>query len=400
MNSAISIDDAPTGGKKHSPIFLAVFAVFLIATTICLAGTIIGVLAARPSHHDTQWFWASGRLLVHGANPYDREAIRRIETALGLSVNRRDVPMTRNPPSALFLMAPLGLLSARAAMVAWSGLLTAFLIVSVRAIRAMMERPSEPNSLLLAWCFAPALSCIEMGQTGLIVLIGLALFLRFHESGPFWAGMALSLCAVKPHLLLPFGLVLLVWIIARNRWWILAGVVAALTIESLFAMLFDPAVWEHYRAAMRTESIATEAIPTLGVALRFLVDRSAMWLEFVPAALGGVWGLWYFWRNRQRWDWQTHGSVLTLVSLIVAPYSWFTDQVIAIPAILFVLLGIKRPRPGTVTLLLAVMSAAALEMMLVKSIYSKIYILQGMAWLGWYLYATSDETPQEILAVS
>lgn len=380
-------------------MFLAVFAVFLIATALCVAATMIGVASAQPSHHDTQWFWASGHLLVHGENPYDREAVRQIEKTLGLPVHGSYVPMTLNPPYTFFLLIPLGLFGPRTGMVAWALALAAFLVISVRIVTAMARGSDERPWSRLAWCFAPALLCIEMGQTGLIVLLGLVLFLRLHDRRPLWAGAALSLCAVKPHLLLPFGVILLAWIVVRKRWSILAGAAAAIAVESAIAMIFDHAIWNHYRAMMHTEGFVGYFIPTLGVALRFVVDRTAMWLEFVPAAMGCVWGLWYFWRNREKWDWRTHGSLLTLVSLVVAPYSWFTDQVIALPAILFVLLGAEMPRRGSLTLLLAVMTAAALEMLLAPSLYSKIYIVQAVAWLAWYLYATTGRAPaRETLA--
>lgn len=379
----------PGGTKKYSPIFLAVFAVFLIATMICVAGTLIGVLSAEPSHHDTQWFWASGKLLVHGQNPYDREAVRGNERSLGLVVMGKDVPMPRNPPSTLFLMTLIGFLGPREAVIGWSLLLAFFFAVSVLAIRDMADAPFERGYVLLMWCFAPALSCIEVGQTGLIMLVGLALFLRFHESRPLWAGAALSLCVAKPHLLLPFGVVVLAWIVAQRKWVILSGVLAALAIESLFPMALYASVWPHYFAAMRTERVLDEFIPTFGTALRFLVNRNALWLEFVPAALGCVWAGWYFWRNRKQWDWRTHGSVVTLVSLVVTPYSFFTDQVLAIPAILFALMSAGGPRRGSVTLLMTIMIAAAADMIASPSLFFKPDMILGLVWLGWYLYATS-----------
>lgn len=112
-----------------------------------------------------------------------------------------------------------------------------------------------------------------------------------------------------------------------------------------------------------------------------------MWIEFVPAAAGCAWGLWYFRRNGERWDWRTHGSLLVMVSLVAAPYSWFTDQVIALPAILFALTGPRPPRRGSLTLLLAVMSVGAIEMIAAKSLYFKPYLWEGVAWLAWYVYA-------------
>ncbi|MGC2163199.1 MAG: glycosyltransferase family 87 protein [Silvibacterium sp.] len=393
MSAAASTDETKAGIKKHSPVFLAVFAVFLIATTICAVGTVLGILGARLAHHDTQWYWASGQLLIHHGNPYSEEAVHRMQASAGVPVYGSDV--LRYPPTALFLMTPLALLGPRAGVVAWSLLMAAFLALSLLAIQAMLGPAFDRKYLLLAWFFAPTLCCIEMGQTGVILLLGLALFLRFHNSRPLWAGAALSLCAVKPHLFLPFGVVLLAWIATRRRWGILWGALLALAVESAFAMAFDPAVWMHYRTAMLTQVF--EYAPTLGVELRLLMDRTAMWLQFVPAAVGCVWGLWYFMRNRERWDWRTHGSILTLVSLVVAPFAWFTDQVLAIPAILFVLLG---PRRGSLTLLLAIMSAGAIEMMSTSTLLFWPYLWQGLAWLAWYVYAASGTAPvDDALAV-
>ena len=390
MSSATPMNKMPAGEKKYSPVFLAVFAVFLTVTAICVAGTIVGVLEARLAHHDTQWFWAAGRLLAHGQNPYDRQAIRAIETELGLPL-KSSVPMTLNPPYSLWLMVPIGLLGPRAAAVAWSLLLAAFFVVSVLVLRGMVNGPYERGYMLLAWFFAPALCCIEVGQTGLITLLGLVLFLRLERNQPFWAGVALSLCAVKPHLILPFGVVLIVWIAARRKWTVVAGAISALAVESVIAMLFDHAIWRHYRALMSTERFVDEFIPTFGVALRFAVDRTAMWLEFVPAAVGSVWGLWYFWRHRETWDWRVGGILVVLVSLVAAPYAWFTDQVIALPAIVFALTWPGGPRKGSVTLLLLLMSLAGVDMMITKDLFTKADMLLGVAWLVWYLYAVSGE---------
>lgn len=380
---------AQASPKRHSPVFLAVFAVFLISTAICVAGTVIGVLSAHPSHHDTICFWTSGHLLVQGKNPYDQDAIQKMEASLGFKVNPKNTFMTRETPPALFLMAPIGTLGPRAGVLAWAMLLVICLAMSIWCIKSMQKLPYERALLWLAWCFAPVVCCIEVGQTGLIILLGLALFMRFHENSPIGAGVALSLCAAKPHLLLPFGIVLLIWILARRQWKILTGAVAALATESLVPMFFDPHVWSHYYDAMRVQQISGEFVPTLGVAFRFAINRTAMWIEFIPAALGCAWGLWYFWRNRKHWDWRTHGSLLALVSLVVAPYAWFTDQVIALPAILFVLLAPQRPRRGSLTLLLAVMSAGAVEMMIAPSLFYKPFLFQALAWLGWYYYAVS-----------
>lgn len=403
MNSTASEDKTAAvlgKPKRHSPVFLAVFTVFILATTLCAVGTVLGVILAGLTSHDTLCYWISGHLLVQGHNPYDRALFSRIETAMGFHVNHKDVFMTRNPPIALFLMAPLGLLSPKAGVIVWGLFLVFCLLGSLWMLKGMLQGPYRRHVIGLAWCFTPALACTETGQTGLIVLLALTLFLLLHGRRPFWAGAALSLCAVKPHLLLPFGVVFLVWVAIRRRWLVLAGVVVAGLIESAFPLFLDRAVWPHYLAAIRTEQIIDEFVPTLGTALRFLVDRKLMWLQFIPAALASAWALWYFWRNRERWDWRTHGSLLTLVSLAAAPYSWYTDSAIALPAILFALMSEHPPRRGSLTLLLALMSAAAIEMMTASLFYFKPNLALGAAWLAWYLYATSGGAEGENVAMT
>lgn len=395
MNTASSSEWASEEkhARKHSTAFLAVFTIFLFTTVVCVGVACVGIGLARPAGHDTQWFWAAGKLLAHGKNPYNREAIRQIELGMGVPLRGRDVLMVLNPPYTFFLLIPLGLLGARAAVVAWSALLLAFLIVSVKAVCASVEGPYRSSYLLLAWFFAPAICCIEVGQTGLITLAGLALFLWLQERRPAWAGAALSLCATKPHLLIPFGVALLAWMALRRKWAVVWGAAAALAVESLVAMAFDPHIWSQYRMMLRTEPFVGKPISTLGVGLRMALDRNALWLEFVPAALGCAWVLWYFWRNRERWNWQTHGSLVTLVSVAVAPYAWITDQVLAIPAILFALLGGRKLRKGSVALLMAIIAAKELQMILTRSFLSRWDAAVAVAWLAWYLYAVSGRPP-------
>lgn len=130
------------GTKRYSPLFLVAFTALLISTFFCIAGALAGILSAKPEHHDTLWFWASGHFLVHGQNPYDREAIRQIETSLGLQLTD-SVPMTLNPPYTLFLMAPLGLLGPRLGILAWSFLLALCWIASVWALRSVVTHSYE-----------------------------------------------------------------------------------------------------------------------------------------------------------------------------------------------------------------------------------------------------------------
>ena len=136
-----------------------------------------------------------------------------------------------------------------------------------------------------------------------------------------------------------------------------------------------------------TERMQQELIPCLSIMLRWTISRKTMWLQYVPPALACIWALVYFRRHHDEWDWLEHGSLLMLVSVLFAPYTWLLDQAILIPALLH---AAYRTRSRNVIAVLALASAAidigALGGVVV--LHSLLYLWTGPAWLAWYLYAT------------
>ncbi len=219
------------------------------------------------------------------------------------------------------------------------------------------------------------------------VLLGLVLFLRLHRTRPFLAGVSLWLCLLKPHLFLLFGVVLILWAIITHSHKLLAGVAVALGVSTGIAFLLDPLAWMHYAQMMSSTRIDRLPIPCLSIMLRRGVSPNTTWLQYLPAALGCVWALTYFRRHRDDWDWMEHGSLLTLVSVLVAPYTWFTDQAILMPALLHAAY-LTRSRSLVAILALA---SAVIEVGIFRGLpplHSAFYIWTVPAWLAWYLYAT------------
>src|SRR5207245_5249593 len=101
---------------------------------------------------------------------------------------------------------------------------------------------------LLGYCFPPALACLLGGQMATFMLLGLVLFLYFHQRRPYLAGSALLLCALKPHLFIPFGVVLFLWIIYRKQYRILAAAACAFGASLIFGSYPAPPAWGHYFA--------------------------------------------------------------------------------------------------------------------------------------------------------
>jgi len=348
-----------------------------------VAGIAMSVLGA-PGVRDFVSYWASGQLLSHHADPYSTNAILALERSAGYAANTPALIM-RNPPSALLMALPLGLLHCKPAELLWTMVMLAALVASVRIVWILHGRP-ETQKKVLGLSFGPALVCIISGQMGIFMLFGLALFLRLHRSRPFLAGVSLWLCMMKPHLFLPFGCALLLWVIATRSYAILAGVASALSLSTAVALALDPHVWLHYRQMLRADKVATTPIPCLSIALRQAISVHTLWLQYIPVVLGCVWAIAYFRRHRDDWDWMVHGSPLMLVSILVAPYSWITDQSLLIPALLH---GAWRT-PSRGLILLLALASAVIEVGIFRGaqpFHSNFYIWTAPAWLAWYLYA-------------
>lgn len=377
------------------PKTMRVIAEFLVVGICTLAfalnasGLVVTLLTDNyAGDRDFVSYWSSGHQFAEHANPYAGKAILGLERSAGFSAGHPPLIM-RNPPPALLLVFPLGLLSIRAASLLWSLFLVAALVLSVQMIAAMHDR-SKSQLNILAYTFAPALSCLIAGQLATFVLLGLVLFLRFHQTRPFVAGASLWLCALKPHLFLPFGLVLLAWIIGTRSYKVLLGAVTAFGLSTAVVFAMDPLAWGQYAQTMRAERLPLQIIPCFSVMFRLVVNPNANWLQFLPAALGCVWALAYFQSHRDDWDWMEHGSLLMLVSVVVAPYSWYMDQAVVLPALLHAL---YRNRSRSLVAILALLSATiAIGNFLGLPLRTlALYLWTAPAWLGWYLCAMRSE---------
>jgi hypothetical protein len=150
------------------------------------------------------------------------------------------------------------------------------------------------------------------------------------------AGLFAALTAIKPHLLLPFALLLALQTLRGGRTWrtVVAGG-AALILFGLLPMLWNPHVWSQYLEATAAQSAGTHNTPnewmhpTLGYWLRTLHPDRPMALMFLPllAAVPVVIGYW--WVRRKEWNWTTELPRVVLVSLLTAPYgAWGFDLVL------------------------------------------------------------------------
>jgi hypothetical protein len=380
-----ALGDAGHEAQNRSPWRVAaaagIVAVGFLAVAVVIA---LGMRSANPGARDFIEYWAAEQQLVHHGNPYDPVALLSVERGGGF--NKSQAEFWYGPPASLVLALPLGFASARIGLILWTLLQFSCLAAS---LWLFWQIDGRPNTLLYlcGFLFAPAVLCLQAGQISLLLLFGVTLFLRFHDSRPLIAGAALLPCALKPHLFLPMAVVLLLWEATRRCWRIIAGFATALTAGHLTALSFDPLAWQQYTQLMKSDSrVLHEFVPTLSECFRYAIDQNAVWLRFVPVALGCTWAAWYFWTRRNRWSWMDQGMVVLLVSALCRPYGWVFDESVLLPAVMS---GAVRARYSARALLpLAIVAAAALvEAGRGAGVMSNAYLWTTPAWFACTLLA-------------
>jgi Glycosyltransferase family 87 len=359
-------------------IVLAGFVFVAVAVTFGLAKT-------NPGGKDFIEYWAAEQGLIKHANPYDPAFVLRIEQAEGFDKGRPE--FWYSPPPALILALPLGFLGAKTGLVAWT--LFHFASLSL-ALWILWRLHGRPDTLLhlLGYLFAPVVLCFEAGQISILFLLSIVLFLYFmRKAWTFPAGMVLFPCVLKPHLFLVFGIALLLWIVHRKAFGIVAGFLVALVASLAATWMLDPQIWSQYRHMMSTEGMLNEYVATLSVSLRFVLNRHAIWIQFIPAILGVFWAISYFARKRGEWDWMNQGLVVLLVSVLCAPYGWFFDESLLLPAVLTAALR-ARDKGRSLWPIGLVSAVALVEVYESVNVMSPFYLWSTPAWLGCYLYAS------------
>jgi len=168
--------------------------------------------------------WMYGRALFEGGEParfYDVATYNdTLAQMLGAGYPGQNWP---NPPTALVVMAPFGLLSYFPALMAWWA-------VSLLAFYLAGRREAADWRILAVVAVSPAaLLCVLSGQSSLLTTAALLAIFAQLDKRPVFAGVLIGLLTVKPQLgiLFPFAL------IASSRWRVF--VAAGLTALALLA---------------------------------------------------------------------------------------------------------------------------------------------------------------------
>jgi len=175
-----------------------------------------------------------------------------------------------NPPTALVVMAPFGLLSYFPALTAW------FAVGLLAFYMAGKGELSDPRLLMVVVVSPAALLCVLSGQSSFLTTAALFAIFAWLDKRPVLAGILIGLLSVKPQLgmLFPFALA------ASGRWRVFASAaVTTLSLAAASVALGGIESWHDY---------VTKALPLQG---EVLADVAGAAMPFHPTVFMNVRGV-------------------------------------------------------------------------------------------------------------
>jgi hypothetical protein len=345
-------------------------------------------------------YWAAGRLMAQGGNPYDPAQIQVLQDiTTGLDTSPTVPTPAYVPPWSLPIFTLFGILNYPTSRLLF--LLVNVCIFFICAELAWKLYQSFTVKKYWSWivCFTlgATISTLEKGQISAILLLGVVSFLHFHENGKRWlAGASLVLVSWKPqlfYLLWPaFGL----WVIQYRKWSYLLGLLGFTATGAIIAVGINPDVFPQFIDAVLHLPPFMFATPSIGAHLRyFIFGIEANWPNYIPMGLGLSWFGVEWYRFRKQWGWKDRISVLLFISLITAPYIWTYDMALfvlpSIQAIIWIL--IKKPSRGQRLLLLIYFIINLLDLILHRYTNDFWFIWYAPSLFLWFLLVKKSFQP-------
>ena len=269
-------------------------------------------------------YWSASRLLFDGRNPYSPNELLKLQRSVGWPGSTALIMW--NPPWTFPLTLPFGMLSYSLGQMAWLLVQLLLILVCTNLLARLYGNSSATCRIEwgVALSFVPTVFVLIIGQISPMVLAGITGFLVLESKGKWLAaGAALAVVSIKPHLLYLFWLALCLWICREGRWRIALGALMSFLLVALVPLYFDRDIYGQYFELYKLEGILQpfdQATPTLRNIFPLLFGRSDRWLQSLPTVIGFAWLIYYWRRNRARWQWSEELPLILLVSVTTSVF--------------------------------------------------------------------------------
>lgn len=282
---------------------------------------------------DLQAYWGSAYLFAHGQDFSDYKALGDVQRTLA-NRTRSDTQYAWFFPTGNVILLPFAFLPFTRVVYYW---LILNVVIFFYSTLLAWEGPDKRVWIPLVAVFSFALTLISLifGQINSLVVLGLALFLKFSKSGkPYLAGASLVLTTIKPHLVIITLPILFLDLLRKKEWKTLIGFFIALLFCFIVLFVFYPPWMQSFWKVLFSGMSTVRETPTIN-GLLVLIDKFTIGkLLWIITLIGGI--VWW-WVRGQNWGRRAFIDISVAVGLIVSPIGWSYDQVMLIFPILSLL---------------------------------------------------------------
>jgi hypothetical protein len=322
--------------RKSLILIVSIVALYTIAI---LSG--VGLSIHSKGTFDFMQYWSAWHLMSVGQNPYDAQLMQAKQAVLG---QVEGIPvMMWNPPWTLVILSPILIFGFERAAFLWFLTQIVCVVGIVGVTRSSAKGTKAPVLLCgaVAVGFLPIIDNLLWGQIGVLLAFGVAIFVAWQSQAKlFWAGCALSLLTIKPHLFLVGIIPGLIWLCQLRRsdaLAVLLGAFAAFLTLMVVTLLIQPlSVSQWVDALLSPPRVAGVVAPsewqtaTLSTWIRvaFLQTTGELptWPMGVVPTCSFIGATLFFAIKKPLVSWSRMLCPVLCISLLGAGYGWLYDQ--------------------------------------------------------------------------
>jgi hypothetical protein len=335
-------------------------------------------------------YYAAGRTVLAGGNPYDYRLVSQVLVDVTGEMNNPYY----YPPWFCLAMAPLTLLPYDVARLIWIALLLSFYCVgAVLAFQVLRleQRGWKRWLIILSGGYLLVWSCVRSEQLGTFLFLMLVLSLwGYQHKRPWLAGVPLVFLLTKPHvawLVVPFlgwfyfghqrqavvwALALLVGLVLISTA-LLPGWYTRLTEPYILTGLGNVLDGSEQAVSRRLNTVLRDWLGQWGIA------GALYWTILGGLVIGSGLVLWLAWRRKSGLAYMT--ALTTTVGLLLTPYALQYDYALLVLALFWVYRSLSRARPQLWWIALLILAAIFSVPIWEHPVYDGYWIVLGIALL-------------------
>lgn len=261
--------------------------------------------------------------------------------------------MMWNPPWLLAFMMPVLFFDFAVSAQAWIFANICFLFLGAYLLNKAWNFSYLSFALLVSF-FPPIWNCIDLGQIGCLLFLGVCLLISSLQSGKSWkAGLGLVILSCKPHLFFLVYILYLVEFIKKRQLATLAWAAFFFVLANIIILIINPLAFYYWLESLfiGKEDIYVKPVDWIGPfplsAIR-AIPMNETWLSIVRSLTfitPGVSAILVFYlgiKNRLSLSIDNNFSLIVFLSFTLSPFGWLFDQAALLPSVLYSVRNCKK----------------------------------------------------------